>query len=229
MNLEGKKFGFLTVLERDKTKPPGKGVYWLCLCDCGKETTTKTDRLKSGHVKSCGHISGENTKKAAAMKAEQNNVVIKRHENYSEISLHGVITLIDNNLLNEVMKYNWLTSNAGYLFRHVHKGKTVWLHRFVMGSPPKEKVVDHKNHNKLDNRCENLRVCTEAENARNTVLRKNNRTGYKGVYALNGKFYARINVYGKSISLGLHDTAEEAHEEYKKAAARYFGEYACTG
>ena len=98
-----------------------------------------------------------------------------------------------------------------------------------MGSPPAEKIVDHKNHNRLDNRCENLRVCNSAENAWNTLLRKDNRTGYKGVQAINGKFYAKIQVYGKYIPLGKFDTAEEAHQAYCRAAEHYFGNYACTG
>ena len=227
------KFGYLTVIELDEVKTKSKKgryeKYWRCVCDCGKETSVITYKLKSGHTKSCGHIMGLNTKMKAAEKAKQNNAVIKTHGHYSEVKLNGVITLIDNLFLDEVLKYNWLLSNAGYLFRHVHKAETVWLHRFVMGLPPKDKVVDHRNHDKLDNRCENLRICTETENARNTVLRKDNKTGYKGIYLLNGKYYARINVYGKNISLGLHSTAEKAHEAYIKAAKHYFGEFACTG
>src|SRR4030095_12707780 len=28
--------------------------FWRCLCDCGREATVKTDKLKSGHTRSCG-------------------------------------------------------------------------------------------------------------------------------------------------------------------------------
>jgi len=31
-----------------------KGVFWKCLCDCGKERVVRSDRLKSGETKSCG-------------------------------------------------------------------------------------------------------------------------------------------------------------------------------
>jgi hypothetical protein len=234
IDLTGKKFGHLTVIELDKAKTAEiktKGRWekaWRCVCDCGKETSVIASKLKSGHTKSCGHISGENTRNEAAEKAGKNNAVIKNYDNYAEISLNGIKTLIDKQFIGEVVKYNWLVSKAGYLFRHVNKGETVWLHRFVMGMPSKEKTVDHINHNKLDNRCENLRVCTETENNRNTVLRKDNATGYKGVHFFNGKYRAKIHVYGKTIQIGIFDTAEKAHEAYVEAARHYFGEFACA-
>ncbi|MDI6449236.1 HNH endonuclease [Anaerobaca lacustris] len=40
------------------------------------------------------------------------------------------------------------------------------MHRQIM-DPPKGKVVDHKNRNRLDNTRINLRVCTHAENTQN--------------------------------------------------------------
>lgn len=55
-NLIGKKFNHLLVLEY-----VGESK-WKCLCDCGKETITKTSSLKSGKTKSCGCLRGQNTK-----------------------------------------------------------------------------------------------------------------------------------------------------------------------
>lgn len=52
LDLVGKTFGRLTVLEKDRTE---KGIlYWRCLCSCGNETILPTGRLTSGHTKSCG-------------------------------------------------------------------------------------------------------------------------------------------------------------------------------
>lgn len=56
IDLTGQKFGRLTVIKRVE-KPQGlkkKETYWLCLCDCGKETTVIAYSLKSGRIKSCG-------------------------------------------------------------------------------------------------------------------------------------------------------------------------------
>ena len=53
IDLTGKRFGFLTVLERGENSKQG-GVRWRCLCDCGKETLSLTAHLNSGHTTSCG-------------------------------------------------------------------------------------------------------------------------------------------------------------------------------
>ena len=49
----GNKFGKLLVLEKSDSKPP-QGVYWRCLCDCGKESIVRARSLASGHTRSCG-------------------------------------------------------------------------------------------------------------------------------------------------------------------------------
>jgi hypothetical protein len=81
-------------------------------------------------------------------------------------------------------------------------------------------IVDHLNGDKLDNRLENLRLCTQAENAQNSKLYKNNRTGYRGVVVCRytGRFVAQIFQDGKSIHLGTHDSPEDAHAAYIKAS-----------
>lgn len=52
-DLTGKKFNFLTVVERDFNHS-AKGVFWKCICDCGTERVVRSDRLKNGETKSCG-------------------------------------------------------------------------------------------------------------------------------------------------------------------------------
>lgn len=51
IDLTGQKFGRLTVLKLDHIK---RQSYWLCKCDCGKETISTSGDLRSGHKKSCG-------------------------------------------------------------------------------------------------------------------------------------------------------------------------------
>lgn len=53
IDLTGKKFNQLTVLERDTSRKPGHGAYWRCQCDCGKIITVGTDCLNAGQI-SCG-------------------------------------------------------------------------------------------------------------------------------------------------------------------------------
>ena len=74
--------------------------------------------------------------------------------------------------------------------------------------------VDHINGNKLDNRRENLRIATRAEQMTNPHdrLRSTNTSGYRGVSydAKNAKWSARVMVAYKNIHLGRFATAEEA-------------------
>lgn len=59
IDLKGKKFGKLTVLERAKNK--GCKVAWKCVCECGNFTIARASDLRSGNTKSCGCLSYEPT------------------------------------------------------------------------------------------------------------------------------------------------------------------------
>jgi hypothetical protein len=56
IDLTGQKFGRLTVIKLDHIE---RKSYWLCKCDCGKETISTSGDLKSGHKKSCGCLHDE--------------------------------------------------------------------------------------------------------------------------------------------------------------------------
>jgi hypothetical protein len=107
-------------------------------------------------------------------------------------------------------------------------GKTVSYYMpmasFLMGTRP-GMVVDHVNGNPLDNRKENLRWATRAQNAIN--WRRANSFG-RGV-AKNGKgFVARIMAIpgGKKLNLGTFPTEQEAQAAYDSAALLFHGEFA---
>ena len=53
LNLSGKKFGELTVIEKSNIRKSNR-VSWRCKCSCGKETIVITNHLTSGHTQSCG-------------------------------------------------------------------------------------------------------------------------------------------------------------------------------
>jgi len=94
------------------------------------------------------------------------------------------------------------------------------------------RVIDHANRNKADNRRENLRECSVAENAWNQTLRIDNSSGYKGVHFNNEKrkWQARIRTgEGKRTHLGYFDTVEDAHEFYCLAADMIHGAFANHG
>tara|TARA_R110002096_G_scaffold299914_1_gene494671 strand:- start:184 stop:747 length:564 start_codon:yes stop_codon:yes gene_type:complete len=115
------------------------------------------------------------------------------------------------------------------------KRKPIRMHREITNAP-KGKMVDHINGNPLDNRKENLRVCTNQENLRNRGKSKNNKSGYKGVsYRKKAKdminehskpWWAFIAGNGKGGYLGVYKTKEEAARVYDKKAIELFGEFA---
>ena len=108
------------------------------------------------------------------------------------------------------------------------KQKKIHLHRFIMDAP-KGKVVDHINGDGRDNRKENLRICTIAENSRNCNRPPQGKVGYYGVKLLDEglkKYEVRITVDKKLTFRGGYYTAEEAALAYDKRAKELHGEFA---
>lgn len=100
------------------------------------------------------------------------------------------------------------------------------IYLFFTGNLPK--ILDHINGIRTDNRIENLRKCTFSQNNMNVKRRKNNRSGYKGVFFKKEKkrYVAQIRINKTAIHLGCFDTAEEAALVYDKKAKELFGEFA---
>ena len=93
--------------------------------------------------------------------------------------------------------------------------RLIWL--YAKGEWPKNDM-DHINGNRDDNRLENLRDVTTAENIQNQIAAHGrNRTGRLGVTQRKNGFEARICTRGVAKSLGLFDTAEAAEAAYVEA------------
>jgi len=111
------------------------------------------------------------------------------------------------------------------------KNKIFRVHRLIMGAL-KGQEVDHINRIRTDNRRENLRICTVAENRRNSGHRKHNTSGYRGVnYFTNEqkrqkRWNAYIRIDGKRKNLGYFHTAIEAARKYDEMAKIHYGEFA---
>lgn len=114
------------------------------------------------------------------------------------------------------------------------RNKNVYLHREIMGLnvPGPKLVVDHINQNALDNRRENLRVCTPSQNSMNRRKRTDRvfTSVYKGVFFDKSKklkpWRASIKVNRKTTWSGRFDTEEEAAERYNEEALKLHGEFA---
>lgn len=130
--------------------------------------------------------------------------------------------LIDKEDFRKVSNYLWRFNKAnGY----INNNRGVYLHRFVMNNP--DKIVDHINRNKLDNRKSNLRICSIKENVRNCKTSKNNTSGFRGVAKHHtGKWRSFIMVDRKQIFLGTYNDFLDAIGARITAEIEYFGEYA---
>ncbi len=139
-------------------------------------------------------------------------------------------------------EYRWFIDSRGYVRSTVRDrdGKTsaVMMHRLLTYAT-KGVVVDHINGDLLDNRRENLRVCTPAENSRNRKKhRKQDRTGipqsgFKGVQwdefrdkPRPAPWRARIVFGGKAKCLGRFRSPIEAARAYDREAVRLHGDFA---
>jgi hypothetical protein len=98
------------------------------------------------------------------------------------------------------------------------------MHREIMHAPD-GMVVDHKNRNGIDNRPDNLRVCTPAQNEYNKAPR-GKRSRFKGVYPDGDKWYAMIKHKGETYYLGTFDDEVEAAKARDRKAYELEGEYA---
>lgn len=142
----------------------------------------------------------------------------------------GGFALVDDCDFDSLSKFTWLMHNAGYAIRREEINgvqKNIRMHRQIMGFPD-GKDIDHINRNKLDNRKDNLRVCTRLQNSKNQKLKPCNTSGFKGVSKLKTKWQANIR-NGKTFSyLGCFNAPKEAAQAYDRAALRLHGEFACT-
>lgn len=128
--------------------------------------------------------------------------------------------MIDDEDYDRVSKFTWYLSKNNYVYCTKWK-LNLYLHRFIVNAP-KGSVVDHIDRNQLNNQKSNLRICTQVENGNNRGRNKNNKSGYKGVSFIEGRFLskpwrANLKYNGVVHNLGNYSTPEEAALAYNNA------------
>ena len=185
------------------------------------------------------------------IKTKQQIIVLDKHTKQLTIvsPTHGEFkVLYDAEDEDKISEYTWhaaknTTTDKFYIRAHVPHPSGDWyyrpggrrsrrqagmpLHRLIMNTP-KGMQTDHINGDTLDNRKQNLRICTAAENQRNRGPTKNNKSGFKGVgwHTRNKKWYARIMHNNKRTYLGSFKDKEEAARAYDRKAIELHGEFA---
>lgn len=142
----------------------------------------------------------------------------------------GKVVLVD--LIDaDLARFKWSLINGCYATRRIERQgiyQRFLMHRIILERKLSRPiapgmVVDHVNGDGLDNRRENLREATQAQNVHNTRLRKHNTTSFKGIRRISADTWeARVDNY----LVGYFDTAEDASFAYDKAALERYGEFA---
>lgn len=148
----------------------------------------------------------------------------------------GYETVVDDEDYDWLSKYNWNASWRGaayYAYRPRLNSdgpgpSTIAMHRTIMKTPD-GLFVDHINENTLDNRKENLRNCTRAQNYHHRKKRRDSQCSFKGIHKdSNGSWKTRISLNGKRYYIGSYRNERLAALVYDAAARLFHGEFAVT-
>lgn len=147
----------------------------------------------------------------------------------------GLVTIIDAEDFELVSQHKWYAVRGGHTnyawsTQRVHgtnRRKNIKLHRLLLNAPDGLEV-DHRNSDGLDNRRANIRLCTLAENRRNSQRQVGGASEFKGVSKRQGRpkaWVAKLRVNGKAYTR-CFATELEAALAYDQMAREHFGEFA---
>ena len=126
-----------------------------------------------------------------------------------------------------LMQWNWHAQKSHSTIYAVHGSKKLAMHRVVKAITDSKIMIDHANHNGLDNTETNLRIATNSLNQFNSIKQINKSSKYKGVSwdKKKRKFAVRIHVNKKNAFLGLFNNEVSAAKAYDKKAKELYGEF----
>lgn len=201
----GDVYGDNTIVGEVKDERKDGRRVWLCKCKCGNIKKKSTKYAKQGRT--CGYC---------GLYLDEDS---KPHNKYDLSGEYGIgrtskgeefyFDLEDYKL---IYPYCWYKMSNGYICYKDNK-ENILLHRLVMKCP-NNMTVDHINHNKVDNRKNNLRVCNYTNNLYNTRTQINSSTGLKYI-----KFNKQCNKYQilyKSEHCGLYQNIHTAYIKLKE-------------
>ena len=189
---------------------PEHGEFWQ----------TPSNHLSNKGCSECGRVA--TLKAYIGSRKNSRNWDFEQPEEYKLIPLtQGKFTKVDNDDFDRLKDICW-AFGANMYVRNDSFGS---LHRYIMNAPD-GMDVDHINHDTLDNRKNNLRICTRQQNLWNT--KPYGSCKYKGVCwdKHRNKWLSYVTFENKFITLGRFNTEEEAARAYDTKAKELFGEFA---
>jgi AP2 domain len=233
----GTVFGRLTVIEEAAARTGARGARgargyraMLCRCECGKERVVLLSNLRKGGVKSCGCAHYGKKADLSGLKPGEVPLYGKKAK--------GRVALVDPEDYDLVMQYRWHvdeyerpsrgTKHGPYAKTETRGPKPhalIRMHTLITGWT----LVDHQDHNGLNNRRSNLRDATGTLNAANQHKRSRPTSSrYKGVTwdKRDRKWRAQIKDGPRYRSIGYFRNEEDAARAYDAAALAAWGEFA---
>lgn len=219
-DITGKKFGKLTAINIAYRKK--YYTYWNCKCDCGNEKIVLLSNLTNGYTKSCGCAYKENGKRLK----KYNKYVINGNIVEVETSNTKNKFYVDLEDFDKIKDYCWYETKQGYI-ANKYTSSILLLHRLIMNCPS-DKVVDHIDHNTLNNCKKNLRVCSQKENAMNQTIKNDNKLKCYGISEIKRKnnIYYTVQLHGykgcyKNFEDALKVRNQTIKEYYKSIGRNY--------
>lgn len=241
-NLEGKKFGRLTVIKNLGIKKPPNKAYGrtvcLCRCDCGREVEIVANDMITGNVVSCGCQLREAQSKNGKKRHKTNTYDLSGEYGVGYCTNTGAPFYFDLEDYEKIKDYCWLehiskTREGNKPYHSVRtslyspKRKVLTLAMILVG-----KLCDHINRNPMDNRKENLRLVSSRENVINVGVKKNNTSGVTGVYqtSKDGKWHSCVFLPAekgkKKAKVRQFDSKESAIKSRLLMEKEVYGEFA---
>ena len=143
----------------------------------------------------------------------------------------GKVAIVDDGDYEWLSQWKWHAFTPHKIFYAIRNkgdggGGTIYMHRQILNAPSGMEC-DHINHDGLDNRRDNIRICTRMQNAQNMITTEGI-SRYKGVFWGREKqrWQGQITKAQKRFFLGRYNNEDDAALAYNIFALTLFGEYA---
>jgi hypothetical protein len=148
-----------------------------------------------------------------------------------QIVVSSSLIFVDDDDYERLMCFNWHIVKTNDWTQYACcriKGKAFQMHRMIL-DVQSGMIVDHKDHNGLNNQKSNLRICTVRQNAYNRIALHKNNTGYKGVhYDKYGDSY-QVSIKSENVRIRKRfKNLSDAARFYDEQARKLFGDFAYT-
>ncbi len=195
INLAGRRFGCLTVLESLVQRDAKGNILWHCKCDCGNEVDVPRSQLTGGYKKSCGCLNHPPLKNYIGKKFGQLTVIAYAGKHGGIHRWRCQCSCGNETVVGQTLLQSGKTKSCGCL--------------------QARSII---NNLKL---CEGTSVTLLEASKRRTM--KSNTSGYTGVY-LNkktGRWVAQITFKRKTYYLGSYKNIEDAVAARKRGEAMH--------